>query len=48
MIELDKGSGAHRHQHCSVNVDTTFNVSYAPIVFSIPQLIENKKIKTPR
>ena len=42
MIELDELSVAHQRQHCSVNVDTTENVSYAPIFLSIPQLIGKK------
>ena len=43
MVDLDEVYVAHQRQHCSGNVDTTFNVSYAPIFVSIPQLIEKTK-----
>ena len=42
-IELYEGSGAHCRQHCYGNVDTTVDVSYAPIVVSTPQLIKKTK-----
>ena len=40
VIELDEGYWAHWRRHCSGNVDTASNVSYAPIAMSIPKLIK--------
>ena len=38
-MEIENGSGAHHRRHAATDADTTNNVSYAPGLVSIPQLI---------
>ena len=40
ILETDAGAGAHRRRHASSDEHTTVNVSYAPAVVSVSQLIQ--------
>ena len=39
-LDLENGSGAHHRRHAAADEETTTNVSYAPGILSIPQLIK--------
>ena len=38
-LDLENGSGAHHRRHEAGDEETTMNISYAPGILSIPQLI---------
>eukprot|EP00957_Ditylum_brightwellii_P114165 8703280-Ditylum_brightwellii.AAC.1 len=38
-LDLENGSGAHHCRHAGPNAETTNNVSFAPAILTIPQLI---------
>ena len=40
---MDTGTGAHPQRHAAVDEETTNNVSYAPNVLSVQELVDKSK-----
>ena len=43
VIEMYIGTGDHQKRHTAVYEETTHNVSYAPNVFSVQELVDDAK-----
>ena len=43
VIEMDTGTGAHKRRHTAADEETNNNISYAPNVLLIQELMDKEK-----